>query len=83
MQSRHQKQITGIIESLLSTVFLLAYITYINAMSLIISQSICNILYETSLYLYTNYRWNYSFQREILWRLLEGGLSKVIFILPK
>lgn len=49
MQSRHQKQITGIIESLLSTVFLLAYITYINAMSLIISQSICNILYETSL----------------------------------
>lgn len=81
MQSRHQKQITGIIESLLSTVFLLAYITYINAMSLIISQSICNILYETSLY--TNYRWNYSFQREILWRLLEGGLSKVIFILPK
>lgn len=81
MQSRHQKQITGIIESLLSTVFLLAYITYINAMSLIISQSICNILYETSLY--TNYRWNYSFQREILWCLLEGGLSKVIFILPK
>lgn len=81
MQSRHQKQITGIIESLLSTVFLLAYITYINAMSLIISQSICNILYETSLY--TNYRWNYSFQREILWRLLEGGLSKVIFILSK
>lgn len=81
MQSRHQKQITGIIESLLSTVFLLAYITYINAMSLIINQSICNILYETSLY--TNYRWNYSFQREILWRLLEGGLSKVIFILPK
>lgn len=81
MQSRHQKQITGIIESLLSTVFLLAYITYINAMSLIINQSICNILYETSLY--TNYRWNYSFQREILWRLLEGGLSKVIFILSK
>lgn len=81
MQSRHQKQITDIIESLLSTVFLLAYITYINAMSLIINQSICNILYETSLY--TNYRWNYSFQREILWRLLEGGLSKVIFILPK
>lgn len=81
MQSRHQKQITGIIESLLSIVFLLAYITYINAMSLIINQSICNILYETSLY--TNYRWNYSFQREILWRLLEGGLSKVIFILPK
>lgn len=81
MQSRHQKQITGIIESLLSTVFLLAYITYINAMSLIINQSICNILYETSLY--TNYRWNYSFQREILWCLLEGGLSKVIFILPK
>lgn len=27
MQSRHQKQITGIIESLLSTVFL-AYIAY-------------------------------------------------------